>query len=78
MGFKSGEYGGRNSRVAPACSMNSLVAGGMMERRIIHHNHMIIRQHRAEGMFQPVIKRQRVTRPFPQLSGLEGPLYLSR
>jgi len=49
-----------------------------MKRGIVHHHDMILTQDRTEGLFQPVIENLRITRPLPQLGGLQRPIYLSR
>ncbi len=50
MGLKSGEYGGRYSKVAPAASTACLTCGRLCAREVVHHHHVAATQRRRQHL----------------------------
>ena len=68
----------KKQQCGPGLFNQLLGCGRLLKWGIVHHHHMISLLDWTEEPLEPLIENLRVTRPLPQLCGLQGPIYLSR
>jgi hypothetical protein len=57
IGLKSYEYGGKNRRVAPACSISSRTGPALWAAKVVHHRHVAATQVPHEATTTQALKR---------------------